>query len=218
MPAAAALFVAVSASAQPAGPGTSTNSAPISAAGRFQTMCVRTCDGFYFPLRQNAVPQNFARDAEACTAGCGAAGRLFYFPVSGGGPETMVDLDGHKYADDPNAFAFRKAISPQCSCKPAPWSAAAAAQHERYASDTAERRLKLKGERTVRAVANAEKASAAISAAAARAYYDSDPDIRRSPRENGPSMASVIPANQSSEAADLPARRILRAPGFRSDN
>lgn len=213
-----ALGVTVTAFAQPVSPGADAHPVEVPASGRFQTMCVRSCDGFYFPLRQNAVPQNFARDAEACTAGCGAAGRLFYFPVSGGGPETMVDLAGHKYADDPNAFAFRKAISPQCACKPAPWSAAAAAEHERYASDAAERRLKMRGERTVRAVAKAEKASAEISAAAARDYYDSDPDIRRSPRENGPSMASVIPANQSSEGADLPARRILRVPGFRSDN
>jgi hypothetical protein len=224
LPVVAALVVALGAlvvrhdgvSAEPAS-AVPDSPAPAATTAPYQTMCVRTCDGFYFPLRQNAMPQNFAHDAEACSSACGTGGRLFFFPVSGGGPETMVDLSGHKYADEPKAFAFRKALDPQCTCKPAPWSAAAAAQHQRYAATEAEQRLKFKAERATRAVAEAAKASAEISAAAARDYFDSDPDIRRSPREDERSLASVIPAKQSTETnSERPARPIFRFPDLKS--
>jgi hypothetical protein len=147
---------------------------PIADDGPYQTMCVRTCDGFYFPLHQNAHRQNFAHDAEACSSACTSDARLFYFPVNGGKPATMIDLDGHKYADEPHAFAFRQAVVPGCTCHPAPWSKEAAARHHHYAVVEIEERRKAEAEQAKRDAAEAEKASAAISAAAAHAYYESD--------------------------------------------
>lgn len=87
---------------------------PSSEAGPYTTMCVRSCDGFYFLLRQNAHPEYFELDAQMCASECGAEARLFYFPFHGGDPATMIDLAGRKYADEPHAFAFRKAIAPGC--------------------------------------------------------------------------------------------------------
>lgn len=143
-------------------------SAPTStSADPYTTMCVRSCDGFYFPLRQNAHPEFFARDAQTCASECGSEARLFYFPLYGGNPATMIDLAGRKYAEEPNAFAFRKAVTAGCACKPAPWSKEAAERHRKYVAEE-------KARRAEQTTAEAAKASAAISAAAAREYYESD--------------------------------------------
>src|SRR5262245_492851 len=43
-----------------------------------RTLCVRLCDGFYFPI-SNAIPRSeLARDATRCSAGCGVEAQLFY--------------------------------------------------------------------------------------------------------------------------------------------
>lgn len=98
----------------------------------YVTYCVRACDGFYFPLRQNAMRVNFPEDAARCASACNGQAKLFYAPRQSGSPQTMIDLEGRRYADTPNAFAYRKAIQPGCGCKPPPWSLQAAARHRGY--------------------------------------------------------------------------------------
>jgi len=136
-------------------------------AGPYTTMCVRTCDGFYFPLHQNEHPRNFARDAQTCASKCGSAARLFYFPLRSGNPATMIDLEGRRYVDEPQAFAFHRSIVQGCACKPQPWSAEAAARHQKYSAEAAEKRLRLEA-------ITAARARAGYSAAAARDYDYSD--------------------------------------------
>ncbi|WP_045834765.1 DUF2865 domain-containing protein [Hyphomicrobium sp. 99] len=106
----------------------------------YTTMCVRSCDGFYFPIHQNQRPANFSRDAQTCASACGSEARLFYFPLYGGNPGTMIDLAGHRYADEPHAFEFQRAIVQGCACKPAPWSREAAARHQKYSAKASEAR------------------------------------------------------------------------------
>ena len=51
----------------------------------YRTLCVRLCDGFYFPISSCHVRKSrFARDADACSASCGSEARLFYHPNVGG--------------------------------------------------------------------------------------------------------------------------------------
>ena len=111
--------------------------------GSYRTMCVRTCDGFYFPIGDGVRRERLYADARACTQRCDGEARLFYYPTNGGSVETMVDMSGHPYASLPNAFRYRKALVEGCTCKPAPWSAEAAARHQGYAAEagtqTAER-------------------------------------------------------------------------------
>ena len=38
--------------------------------GGYRTLCVRTCDGYYFPISFSSQPRNFPRDQNACTAMC----------------------------------------------------------------------------------------------------------------------------------------------------
>jgi uncharacterized protein DUF2865 len=100
--------------------------------GRYRTLCVRTCDGFYFPIGDNVGRERLYTDARTCAARCDGEARLFYYPTPGGSPETMVDLTGKPYAQMPNAFVYRKTLVQGCSCKAAPWSAEATARHQGY--------------------------------------------------------------------------------------
>lgn len=101
--------------------------------GAVRTLCVRMCDGFYFPISYAAPRSALARDADACTASCGADARLFYHPTQGGDAESMVDLSGLAYASLPNAFKYRKTLVQGCSCRPQPWSETELQRHRGYA-------------------------------------------------------------------------------------
>jgi len=100
----------------------------------YRTLCVRTCDGFYFPISNAADSTNFTRDAAKCTAACGGAARLFYYPNSGGDVETMLDLTGRAYASYAFAFKYRQILVQGCQCRPDPWSEAERERHRAYAA------------------------------------------------------------------------------------
>src|SRR4029079_14827478 len=38
--------------------------------GTFRTVCVRTCDGYYFPISYTATPERFAQDEQTCQRMC----------------------------------------------------------------------------------------------------------------------------------------------------
>jgi hypothetical protein len=99
----------------------------------YRTLCVRTCDGYYFPISFSTTRSQFARDADKCTANCGSEARLFYHANPGGKVEDMVDLSGLGYASLPNAFKYRQSLVSNCACKPEPWSDAEAERHRGYA-------------------------------------------------------------------------------------
>jgi len=98
----------------------------------FRTLCVRTCDGYYFPISFSTTRSAFGRDADRCTASCGSDARLFYHPNPGGKVEDMVDLSGLGYASLPNAFKYRQSLASSCACKPEPWSEAELERHRNY--------------------------------------------------------------------------------------
>lgn len=97
----------------------------------YRTVCVRLCDGAYFPISYATTPAHFRRDAEACSAQCGSPSRLYVYR-SGAGPEAMRDLAGQPYIALPTAFAYRQSRKSQCTCKPQPWDEAAIERHRMY--------------------------------------------------------------------------------------
>ncbi|MCB1521562.1 MAG: DUF2865 domain-containing protein [Hyphomicrobiaceae bacterium] len=97
----------------------------------FRTMCVRLCDGAYFPVSFSTTPEQFARDEAACHSRCGAPSKLFVLQNPGGSPESMTDLDGRSYIAMPTAFAFRHTKSPSCSCRAEAWETASKNRHLR---------------------------------------------------------------------------------------
>lgn len=87
--------------------------------GQYQTLCVRTCDGYYFPISYATGAENFGRDEAQCQAQCPGA-KLFYHSTNGETVDQMISLRGQAYTDMPNAFKFRKVGAngtPQCSCQ-----------------------------------------------------------------------------------------------------
>mgnify|MGYP002335971544 CR=1 FL=1 len=108
-----------------------------SKSGKYRTLCVRTCDGYYFPIGNAVSRHHFMRDAAQCQASCGEEARLFYLPSGSDDVSTMLDLAGRSYVRMPTAFKYRKSLTDGCSCRPMPWSAEEQRRHLRYAEDAA---------------------------------------------------------------------------------
>ncbi len=104
----------------------------------YRTLCVRLCDGFYFPISSATTRGRFYRDAKVCQESCGSEARLFYLPRGSDDVEHMTDLSGRAYGRLPQAFLYRKELVAGCACKPEPWSEAELARHETYAMIEAE--------------------------------------------------------------------------------
>lgn len=89
---------------------------------RFRTICVRTCDGYYFPVSYAASPLQFDHDADRCAEMCPAAEvDLYFHRVPDQESEDMVSvIDQTPYRDLPTAFAYRtsgRSNDPQCTCQ-----------------------------------------------------------------------------------------------------
>ncbi|MFB2553655.1 DUF2865 domain-containing protein [Ensifer soli] len=88
-------------------------------AGPLRTVCVRTCDGAFFPISSQATPADFPRDIAACEARCpGAETELYYHALATEESDDMVSaITGRPYRDMPKAFAYRTAArGSQCGC------------------------------------------------------------------------------------------------------
>ena len=96
--------------------GYSTPSGPMG--GTFRTVCVRTCDGFYFPISYSTSPDRFRDDEQTCQRMCPAAEvSLYTYHNPGEEIAQAVSLNGRLYTELPSAFQYRKAMSPACSCR-----------------------------------------------------------------------------------------------------
>ena len=101
--------------------------------GKYRTMCVRMCDGYYFPVSFKTTSAQLEADAQYCNSDCyNAPTKLFYYSNPGGSIENMRALDGVLYKDIANAFKYRKEYVAECRCKAAPWSKQAKLQHESW--------------------------------------------------------------------------------------
>ncbi|MGQ7792828.1 DUF2865 domain-containing protein [Faunimonas sp. B44] len=86
--------------------------------GTFRTMCVRTCDGYYFPISFSTSRDRFAADADACSARCPGA-QLYAYDAGRDEAEDMVSLRGEPYSRLPAAFRYRQQLVESCTCGPA---------------------------------------------------------------------------------------------------
>ncbi len=165
---------------------------PQSSGGKYRTLCVRTCDGYYFPIGNAVSRQRFMRDAAQCRASCGEEARLFYLPSGSDNVSTMIDLAGRSYVRMPAAFKYRKSLTDGCTCRPMPWSAAEQQRHQQYAADAA------------RAAAEAEsKRLAAEAAEVARIAAADKPNgaAKPKPGKAGDRIAGVASATVASKLA-----------------
>lgn len=83
----------------------------------FRTVCVRSCDGGFFPISFATTQAQFAADEATCQQQCPGA-QLFVYRNPGGEMATATNLAGLAYADSPNAFLYQTAFNPTCGCQP----------------------------------------------------------------------------------------------------
>ncbi len=83
----------------------------------YRTICVRLCDGYYFPISYATVPDAFSRDANACSSQCAAPTELYYYQNPGAEVEQAMSLAGAPYTKLKTAWLYRKELVKGCSCK-----------------------------------------------------------------------------------------------------
>jgi hypothetical protein len=86
--------------------------------GTFRTICVRTCDGYYYPISYAASPARFPEDEKACRQSCPASeANLYIYRNPGETVEQAVSTTGAPYTALPTAFRYRQTVDPNCSCR-----------------------------------------------------------------------------------------------------
>jgi len=88
--------------------------------GTYRTVCVRSCDGAYFPISFATVPGRFPDDERTCKALCPAAeATLYSYRNPGEDMNQAMSINGQPYSSSPNAFRYRQEFNPSCACKAA---------------------------------------------------------------------------------------------------
>jgi len=99
----------------------------------FRTVCVRLCDGYYFPISFAVGADRLEHDSRVCESRCGAQGRLFVHANPGGSTDDLHDLTGRPYRQLRTAFLYRTQYIASCTCQPHPWEQVSLDRHRTYA-------------------------------------------------------------------------------------
>ena len=81
-------------------------------------ICVRQCDGGFFPVSYSARRANLDELDTLCKALCPNAEVALYTKSLWGELDSAVSMRGESYGDHPNALKFQKTLVPACGCKP----------------------------------------------------------------------------------------------------
>ena len=83
-----------------------------------KAVCVRSCDGAFFPVSYSASSGRLGGLEDMCRALCpNAEVSLYTYPASGQ-IEQAVSISGARYVDSPNALKFRQSYDSTCTCRP----------------------------------------------------------------------------------------------------
>jgi hypothetical protein len=98
-------------------PDVAPNDIPMEGQG-FRTVCVRLCDGAFFPISFATVQSRFGEDEALCKRQCPAAEvSLYFYNNPGQDIQQAVSSSGQLYSALPNAFKYRTEYNPSCSCR-----------------------------------------------------------------------------------------------------
>ena len=88
-------------------------------AGSGRAICVRLCDGYYFPIEYSASRRRMKVDEQVCQSmysGKDQAELFSYDPDKDVSTATSL-LDGKRYGDQPYAFQYRQSYQPKCAAE-----------------------------------------------------------------------------------------------------
>jgi hypothetical protein len=105
--------------------------------GRYRSICVRLCDGFFYPISYSTYAGRLTQDATECQSNCAAPAELYVYRNPGQGPEQAISLNGSAYADLPVAFKYKKEYVKGCSCKQAEYNPTEIETYNKSAEATA---------------------------------------------------------------------------------
>jgi hypothetical protein len=97
-------------------------------------VCVRTCDGSFFPVSYSGAGSRADSLEEVCRALCPNADMALYSFPFGGTIDEAESMSGEPYANLPNAGKFQQTNDPTCSCRRRgeSWAEALADAEARY--------------------------------------------------------------------------------------
>ena len=82
-----------------------------------KAVCVRACDGAFFPVSYSASGGRLDGLEDMCHALCPNADVSLYTYPASGEIEQAVSISGARYVDSPNALLYRKTFDSSCSCR-----------------------------------------------------------------------------------------------------
>jgi hypothetical protein len=86
--------------------------------GGSQAVCVRTCDGGFFPVSYSARQRAIGDLAELCEALCPNVEAKLYTYRAGATVDQAVSTGGEPYSALANAGKYKTTFTPSCTCKP----------------------------------------------------------------------------------------------------
>ncbi|WP_274424078.1 DUF2865 domain-containing protein [Chelativorans sp. YIM 93263] len=95
--------------------------APARRGKTYRTMCVRLCDGYYFPISFSVPREHFERDEETCHKRCPGTDVALYVHRPGEESDQMISYrNDERYQKLSTAFSYRQSgFRPSCGCSPA---------------------------------------------------------------------------------------------------
>jgi hypothetical protein len=82
-----------------------------------KAVCVRSCDGSFFPVSYSAGGGRLDELQDMCRALCPNADVSLFTYSPSADIETAVSIGGGRYIDSPNALKYRKSVDSTCSCR-----------------------------------------------------------------------------------------------------
>ncbi len=119
--------------------------------GRYRSVCVRLCDGFFYPIHYSTYGSLLGQDQQSCQSNCAAPAELYVYRNPGQEIEQAVSLNGSAYMDLPVALRFKKEYVKGCSCKQAEYNPTEIEAANKRAEADAAAPVKGKGKPTAKA-------------------------------------------------------------------
>ena len=84
----------------------------------YRTLCVRSCDGFFWPISYSTSSGQFRQDEKMCKASCpNQKVALYVHRTNDQWSEDAVSLNDEPLSKLKNAFLFRTEFKPDCKCQ-----------------------------------------------------------------------------------------------------